>query len=154
MRTSLCPRRACLTVGRPVVPQPATARFAQRHPVDGYQARGSGGRALLDTGRLEIYGTMTQIDLEIDQFSFSTHAGHDEIVALPKRATRSTWSSTTATRTMHDRHLLRHWKPMDTPCTRLKTVCRTPSSDPFGASVYPNISRRPSVLYHSVLYCN
>ena len=50
----------------------------------GYQARGSGGRALLDTGRLEIYGTMTQIDLEIDQFSFSTHAGHDEIVAFAK----------------------------------------------------------------------
>ena len=50
----------------------------------GYQARGSGGRSLLDTGRLEIYGTMTQIDLEIDQFSFSTHAGHDEIVEFAK----------------------------------------------------------------------
>ena len=50
----------------------------------GYQARGSGGRSLLDNGRLEIYGNMTHIDLEIDQFSFSTHAGHDEIVGFAK----------------------------------------------------------------------
>ena len=35
---------------------------------------------------------------------------------------------------------------MDTPCTRPITVCRTPSSDPFGASVYPNIARRPPVM--------
>jgi putative mRNA 3-end processing factor len=46
----------------------------------GYQARGSGGRKLLDQGKLPIFGTDTQIDLEVDQFTFSTHSGHDEIL--------------------------------------------------------------------------
>ena len=50
----------------------------------GYQARGSGGRMLLDTGSIDIYGTRTKIDLDLDQFSFSTHAGHDELVAFAK----------------------------------------------------------------------
>ena len=46
----------------------------------GYQARDSGGRNLLEKGRLPIFGNMTEVPLELDQFSFSTHAGHDEIV--------------------------------------------------------------------------
>ena len=46
----------------------------------GYQARDSGGRNLLEKGRLPIFGKMTEVPLELDQYSFSTHAGHDEIV--------------------------------------------------------------------------
>lgn len=46
----------------------------------GYQAKDTGGRLLLDTGSLEIYGQLTEITLETEQFSFSTHAGHQEIL--------------------------------------------------------------------------
>ena len=46
----------------------------------GYQASGSGGRELLDDSRIKIWNDKVKIDLPIDQFSFSTHAGHDEIV--------------------------------------------------------------------------
>jgi len=45
----------------------------------GYQAEGSGGRSLLDNGRLPIFGNITQIDLEVDQFQLSNHAGHSEL---------------------------------------------------------------------------
>ena len=50
----------------------------------GYQARGSGGRKLLDEGKLPIFGTDIPIELEVDQFTFSTHSGHDEILAFSK----------------------------------------------------------------------
>ena len=40
----------------------------------GYQAEGSGGRNLLDEGRLPIFGKMTDIHLDVDQFSLSNHA--------------------------------------------------------------------------------
>lgn len=46
----------------------------------GYQAKGSGGRMLLDRGKVPIWDKETTIDLEVDQFSFSTHSGHSEIV--------------------------------------------------------------------------
>ena len=46
----------------------------------GYQAKGSGGRGLLEKGAIPIWDKITNIDLEINQFSFSTHAGHTEIV--------------------------------------------------------------------------
>jgi putative mRNA 3-end processing factor len=51
----------------------------------GYQARGSGGRKLLDQGKLPIFGTDTQINLEVDQFTFSTHSGHDEILNFARQ---------------------------------------------------------------------
>ena len=50
----------------------------------GYQARDTGGRGLLDTGKVEIYGTNVDINLELEQFSFSTHAGHQEILDFAK----------------------------------------------------------------------
>jgi putative mRNA 3-end processing factor len=50
----------------------------------GYQAKDTGGRSLMDTGRLEIYGRPAEIDLEWKQFSFSTHAGHKEILDFAK----------------------------------------------------------------------
>ena len=46
----------------------------------GYQARNTGGRRLLEEGRIPIFGKLSSIDLEVDQYSFSTHAGHQEIV--------------------------------------------------------------------------
>ena len=46
----------------------------------GYQARNTGGRRLLEEHRIPIFGKITPIDLELDQYSFSTHAGHQEIV--------------------------------------------------------------------------
>ena len=45
----------------------------------GYQAEGSGGRSLLDNGALPIFGNLTQIDLDVDQFQLSNHAGHSEL---------------------------------------------------------------------------
>lgn len=50
----------------------------------GYQARGTGGREVLESGQLDIYGQTTEIELEVDQFSFSTHAGHQEILDFAK----------------------------------------------------------------------
>lgn len=50
----------------------------------GYQAKDTGGRSLLETGRVEIYGTSTDIALPTEQFSFSTHAGHQEILDFAK----------------------------------------------------------------------
>ena len=46
----------------------------------GYQAPGSGGNMLLDEKKVNIWGNKTRIDLEVKQLSFSTHAGHNEIV--------------------------------------------------------------------------
>tara|TARA_B000000565_G_scaffold254595_1_gene233270 strand:- start:893 stop:2206 length:1314 start_codon:yes stop_codon:yes gene_type:complete len=46
----------------------------------GYQARNTGGRRLLEERRIPIFGKLSTIDLEVDQYSFSTHAGHQEIV--------------------------------------------------------------------------
>jgi len=48
----------------------------------GYQAEGTGGRRLLDQGRLPIFGSMTPIELPIDRFDLSTHAGHDELITF------------------------------------------------------------------------
>jgi putative mRNA 3-end processing factor len=50
----------------------------------GYQAKGSGGRMLLDKGKIPIWGNNENIELEINQFSFSTHAGHSEIINFAK----------------------------------------------------------------------
>jgi putative mRNA 3-end processing factor len=46
----------------------------------GYQADGSGGRQLLDEGKIAIYGNLTKIDLEIDQFALSNHADGPSLV--------------------------------------------------------------------------
>ena len=46
----------------------------------GYQANGSGGRELLDNSKIKIWNDKVKIDLPVDQYSFSTHAGHNEIV--------------------------------------------------------------------------
>ncbi len=56
----------------------------------GYQAKGSGGRMLLEKGKIPIWGNNTEIGLEVNQFSFSTHAGHSEIVNFAKECQAET----------------------------------------------------------------
>ncbi len=50
----------------------------------GYQAEGSGGRLLLDERKLRIFGNVTPIDLEVEQFSLSNHAGQAELVTFAR----------------------------------------------------------------------
>ena len=45
----------------------------------GYQAENSGGRKLLEEGKLNIFGNLTKIELDVEQFQLSNHAGHDEL---------------------------------------------------------------------------
>ena len=73
----------------------------------GYQARDTGGRSLLEEGAIDIYGQRVHIDLEIQQFSFSTHAGHQEILDFAKACRANTWSFTTPTLPMHDHRSLK-----------------------------------------------
>ena len=51
----------------------------------GYQARNTGGRRLLDERRIPIFGKLANIELDVDQYSFSTHAGHQEIVEFAEQ---------------------------------------------------------------------
>jgi putative mRNA 3-end processing factor len=46
----------------------------------GYQAEGSGGHRLLESGALPIFGRMTEIGLSIEQFDLSNHAGHSDLM--------------------------------------------------------------------------
>ena len=52
--------------------------------ITGYQAENSGGRMLIDEGRISIFGNITKIDLEISQFQLSNHAGHSELSNFAK----------------------------------------------------------------------
>ncbi len=45
----------------------------------GYQAKDTGGRKLQDESKIDIFGKETNISLNWERFSFSTHAGHKEI---------------------------------------------------------------------------
>jgi len=56
----------------------------------GYQARGSGGRMLLDDKHVPIWDKRTPIDLDVHQYSFSTHAGHSEIVKFAQECEAET----------------------------------------------------------------
>lgn len=46
----------------------------------GYQVEGTNGRRLLDEGKLEIYGALTDVRCQVERFDFSAHAGHEELV--------------------------------------------------------------------------
>jgi|TARA_B100000959_G_C14998023_1_gene631669 putative mRNA 3-end processing factor len=50
----------------------------------GYQAEGSGGRALLEKGSLPIFGNQTRIPLEIDKYDLSNHADHDGLSSFAR----------------------------------------------------------------------
>ena len=45
----------------------------------GYQAEDTGGRKLQTESKINIFGKETNISLDWQKFSFSTHAGHKEI---------------------------------------------------------------------------
>jgi putative mRNA 3-end processing factor len=51
----------------------------------GYQVEGSNGRRLLEKKQLNIYGTVEEIKLDVQQFDFSAHAGHKELVDFTRR---------------------------------------------------------------------
>jgi len=51
----------------------------------GYQVEGTNGRLLMDEGMLELYGIREKIDMELDFFDFSAHAGHSELVEFARR---------------------------------------------------------------------
>ena len=61
-------------------------RHDQRNAIllTGYQAENSGGRRLIDESRMEIFGKLVDINLEVDQFSFSTHADHNRLIQFSK----------------------------------------------------------------------
>lgn len=50
----------------------------------GYQAEGSGGRKLLEEGKIPIFGNLTRIPLEIDKFDLSNHADHQALSAFAR----------------------------------------------------------------------
>ncbi len=51
----------------------------------GYQVEGTNGRLLMDEGILELYGIKEKIDMEIDFFDFSAHAGHSELLEFAEK---------------------------------------------------------------------
>ena len=65
-----------------MVPKPSKNRLEKRNSIDRISSKRSGGRMLLDEGHVPIWDKRTPIDLEVNQFSFSTHAGHSEIVKI------------------------------------------------------------------------
>ena len=46
----------------------------------GYQAEKRGGRKLIETGKLPIYGHNVDIACEIDRFDLSNHADHSALI--------------------------------------------------------------------------
>jgi putative mRNA 3-end processing factor len=50
----------------------------------GYQAEGSGGRKLLEKGRIRIFGSLTSVPLEIDKFDLSNHGDHAALSAFAR----------------------------------------------------------------------
>jgi putative mRNA 3-end processing factor len=46
----------------------------------GYQAEGSGGRSLLESKSLPIFGRKAEVICEVAQFDLSNHAGHEDLV--------------------------------------------------------------------------
>ncbi len=50
----------------------------------GYQAEDTNGRMLLETGSLEIGGSIEKMNCEVCQFDFSAHAGHDGLVEFAR----------------------------------------------------------------------
>ncbi len=53
-----------------------------RHAIllTGYQLEGTNGRSLLESGYVEIKGARVSPECEVEQYDFSAHAGHDELV--------------------------------------------------------------------------
>ena len=52
--------------------------------ITGYQAEDTGGKMLLETGKIPIYGDIDEIQCEVDKFQLSNHAGHSALVDFAK----------------------------------------------------------------------
>ena len=50
----------------------------------GYQAEGSGGRKLMEEGRIPIFGSLTTVPLEIEKFDLSNHGDHAALSAFAR----------------------------------------------------------------------
>ena len=50
----------------------------------GYQAKDTGGRKIQTEGKVDIFGKETDIPLNWETYSFSTHAGQSEIIQFVK----------------------------------------------------------------------
>ncbi|MDP6220693.1 MAG: MBL fold metallo-hydrolase, partial [Candidatus Thalassarchaeaceae archaeon] len=50
----------------------------------GYQAEGSGGRRLIEDGKIPIFGRLTPIALEIDKFDLSNHGDHSALTSFAR----------------------------------------------------------------------
>ena len=53
--------------------------------ITGYQAEDTGGKMLLETGKIPIYGDIVEIQCEVDKFQLSNHAGHSALVDFAKQ---------------------------------------------------------------------
>lgn len=51
----------------------------------GYQVEGSNGRQLLDSGIINIHGSNEKINMEVEFFDFSAHAGHNELINFARK---------------------------------------------------------------------
>ncbi len=51
----------------------------------GYQVEGTNGRLLMDEGILDLYGVKEKIDMDIEFFDFSAHAGHTELLEFAEK---------------------------------------------------------------------
>ena len=102
----------------------------------GYQARDTGGRGLLETGSISIYGQRVDVPLQTEQFSFSTHAGHQEILEFAK-ACQAKHVVVYHTDPNHARPLsLRRFHNKATSFTNPKTGNRTSSNERLRRTVY------------------
>jgi putative mRNA 3-end processing factor len=55
----------------------------------GYQAEGSGGRRLVEEGRIPIFGRLTPVSLEIDKFDLSNHGDHAALTSFARACSPS-----------------------------------------------------------------
>ena len=53
--------------------------------ITGYQAEETGGRMLLETGKIPIYGDIVDVNCEVDKFQLSNHAGHSALVDFARK---------------------------------------------------------------------
>ena len=95
----------------------------------GYQARDTGGRNLLETGTISIYGQQAHVSLDMEQFSFSTHAGIKKSLTLRKPVKQNTSWCTTRIQITHDPLWSKHSLSKATRFMSQRTANRTSSMD-------------------------
>ena len=50
----------------------------------GYQVEGSNGRSLLDKGVINLHGEQEKINMSVEHYDFSAHAGQKELINFVK----------------------------------------------------------------------